>query len=304
MFANSECALCNLKCGADRGAAAGFCGIDDKLYIAHWGLHFGEEPFLIKGGGSGTIFFAGCSLRCRFCQNHRISRWPLEQGAGVSEYGVESLVDIFFKLKSAGAANINFVSPTPYVPFIGLAVKEAKLAGFNLPFVYNSHGNDSLETVKSLADIIDIYLPDMKYGSDELGLKFSGVDGLYSYGRETIKAMYEQKGALELNADGRAVCGVAVRHLVIPGEIESSLGVMDFLETIDRKLTVSLMSQFHPPFHDGLYGHLNARLTRDEYGRVVSYAEALGFENLLIQDVKSSDNYLPNFGRKKVFADI
>ena len=301
---NAKCALCNLKCGVDRGAIVGFCGIDDKLHIAHWGLHFGEEPFLTTGGGSGTIFFAGCSLRCRFCQNHQISRWPAEPGVSVTEYGVEFLVDIFFKLKSLGATNINFVSPTPYVPLIRFAVKEAKLIGFNLPFVYNTHGNDSPETVKNLADVIDIYLPDMKYGSDELGLKFSGVDGLYSRGMETIKAMYAQKGPLELDAEGRAVRGVAVRHLIIPGEIENSLGVIDFLETLDRKLTISLMSQFHPPFHDELYGHLNMRLTRDEYNRIVSYAETLGFENLLTQNIKSSSNYVPDFGQKNVFVDI
>jgi len=300
---NSECTLCNLKCGVDRGVQVGFCGIDDRLYIAHWGLHFGEEPFLIAGGGSGTIFFAGCSLRCRFCQNHQISRWPLEAGGGVTGYDAGLLAGIFFKLKNAGAANINFVSPTPYVPFIRSAVEKAKLAGFDLPFVYNSHGNDSPETIESLADVIDIYLPDMKYAGDELGLKFSGVDGLYSLGRETIKAMYAQKGPLELDAKGRAVRGVAVRHLIIPGEIENSLGVIDFLEGLDRKVNLSLMSQFNPPFHDELYSRLNRRLSLAEYKRIVSYAETLGFENLFLQDIRSGGNYLPDFERENVFTD-
>ena len=300
---NSECRLCNLKCGADRITAVGFCGIDDKLYIAHWGLHFGEEPFLTIGGGSGTIFFAGCNLRCRFCQNHQISRWPRRPSVGVVKYSPKSLVDVFFKLKDMGAVNINLVSPTPYVPFIRNAIREAKLAGFDLPFVYNTHGNDSVETIESLADIIDIYLPDMKYGNDEIGLKFSGIDGLYSRVKETIKVMYIQKGPLELNAKGCAMRGVTIRHLVIPGEIENSLNVIDFIESLSRKVSLSLMSQFNPPFHDALYSHLNRRLSRTEYERVVSYARALGFENLLTQDIKSGDNYLPDFGRKNVFID-
>ncbi|MCL2025874.1 MAG: radical SAM protein [Leptospirales bacterium] len=300
---NSGCALCNIKCGVDRRASAGFCGVNDKLYIAHWGLHFGEEPFLTIGGGSGTIFLAGCSLRCRFCQNYQISRWPRRPSTGVVEYNLKSFVDIFFKLKRRGAANINLVSPTPYVPFIRDAIKEAKLAGFDLPFVYNTHSNDTVETIESLADVIDIYLPDMKYGNDEIGLKLSGVDGLYSHVKETIKAMYAQKGPLELDADGRAVRGVAVRHLVIPGEVQNSLSVIYFLETLDRRMHLSLMSQFNPPFHDALYSNLNKGLSRAEYQRVVSYAKSLNFENLLTQGIESSDHYVPDFRRRNVFAD-
>jgi putative pyruvate formate lyase activating enzyme len=299
----SLCSLCNLKCGIDRSSALGFCGIDDGLYIAHYGLHRGEEPFLTLGSGSGTIFFAGCSLRCVFCQNYQISRLTGCRSAPaglVRSYSIGGLVSVFFELMDMGACNINLVSPTPYVPFIREAVTEAKRKAFPLPFVYNTHGNDSPETIESLADIIDIYLPDMKYGSDEAGLKFSGVDGLYSLGKKTIAAMYAQKGGLEFDANGMARRGVLVRHLVLPGQAENSMSVIDFLETLGRGIHLSLMSQFHP-LADAPAGSINRRLSRAEYKRIADYALALGFENLLLQDMESGADELPDFTKENVF---
>ena len=303
---NSKCALCNIRCNVIRELGAGYCGIDDKLHISHYGLHHGEEPFLSSFGGSGTIFFSGCTLRCRFCQNYQISRLRFDgknnNSIKKNEYSAKELTNIFFELKKMGARNINFVSPTPYVPFILEAVKEAKMAGFDLPFVYNSHGNDSLETIDSLNGIIDIYLPDMKYGNDETGFNFSGVKDLYSNAKNVIKRMYEQSGRLELDSNGVAIRGVAIRHLVLPGEIDNSLSVIDFLESIDRKMYLSLMSQFHPNASADLtYPHLGRVLSRDEYNRIVSYATALGFENMLVQEMESSNEYLPDFNRRNVF---
>ena len=303
---NSKCALCNIKCNVIRELNTGFCGIDDKLHISHYGLHHGEEPFLSSFGGSGTIFFSGCTLRCRFCQNYQISRLRFDGKKNnfteKNEYSAKELTNIFFELKKMGARNINFVSPTPYVPFILEAVKEAKLAGFDLPFVYNSHGNDSLETIDRLYGIIDIYLPDMKYGNDETGFNFSGVKNLYSNAKNVIKRMYEQSGRLELDSNGVAIRGVAIRHLVLPGEIENSLSVIDFLESIDRKMYLSLMSQFHPNTSADLtYPNLGRLLSADEYNRIVSYATALGFENMLVQEMESSSEYLPDFNRRNVF---
>lgn len=302
----TKCNFCNIKCGAVRAFETGFCGIDNKLHISHYGLHHGEEPFLSAFGGSGTIFFAGCTLRCRFCQNFQISRLrfggsPIKT-TGSKEYTVEELAGIFWKLKKMGARNINLVSPTPYVPFILDAAASVKAAGFDLPFVYNSHGNDSPEVIESLAGIIDVFLPDMKYGNDEIGLRFSGVGGLYSHGSAAVKKMYELAGRLELDSQGMAVRGVALRHLVLPGEIENSLSVIDFLEGIDRKMYLSLMSQFHPIVSfDGMYPHLSRPLKAVEYDRVVVYAETLGFENMLIQEMESSAEYLPDFTRGNVF---
>lgn len=301
-----NCTLCNFRCGVDRSLKTGRCGIDDRIYISHYGLHRGEEPFLTGSYGSGTIFFAGCTLRCRFCQNWQISRWTIKSGtAGVETVSVERLVGIFRELESMGAANINFVSPTPYAHHIRDAINEAKNTGFGLPFVYNTHGYDSVETIESLSGLIDIYLPDLKYGDNETGKKFSGAPDMYSHGKLVIKAMYEQAGLLQLDEKGLATKGLAVRHLVIPGHIESSMQVLDFLETVSRRIHISLMSQFHPFGEniDSEYPELNRTLRPDEYGRVAEYAHTLGFRNLLLQEMESHRNYLPDFNDDTVFKE-
>lgn len=300
-----KCNLCNLRCGVDRSFRTGWCGIDDKIYISHHGLHRGEEPFLTGRHGSGTIFFAGCTLRCRFCQNFQISRWKTADGSdSVMTVSADRLAEIFFDLKSMGASNINFVSPTPYVPHIIDAVIKAKSGGFDLPFVYNTHGYDSPETVDSLSGVIDIYLPDMKYGDDELGRRFSGVPGLYTKGKECIKKMYDQAGLLKSDSGGSAISGIAVRHLVLPGHPENSFQVLDFLESVDRRIHISLMSQYHPceGNSDMEYPELNRTLLPEEYNRVVDYAQNLGFKNLMIQEMESHISFLPDFGRDDVFS--
>jgi len=301
-----KCNLCNFRCGVDRSVIAGRCGIDNQIYISHYGLHKGEEPFLTGKHGSGTIFFAGCTLRCRFCQNFQISRWKLSSGTGdVEIVTVDRLTDIFRELESMGASNINFVSPTPYVLQICEAVKIAKNSGFNLPFVYNTHGYDSPETVDLLNGLIDIYLPDMKYGDDATGKKFSGAPGLYTHGKECVRKMYHQTGLLQFDSDGAARKGTAVRHLVLPGHVENSLQVIDFLESVDRRMYLSLMSQFHPfeGNRDPEYPELNRTLRGDEYERVVDYASNLGFENLMIQEMDSHISYIPDFDLDGVFKN-
>ena len=300
------CNLCNFRCGVDRSIKKGRCGIDDHIYIAHYGLHKGEEPFLTGYSGSGTIFFAGCTLRCRFCQNWQISRWTPESGSsGINKITTSRLVEIFYELESMGAANINFVSPTPYAHKISKAISIAKKKGFTLPFVYNTHGYDSIETIDSLSGLIDIYLPDFKYGDDETGKKFSGAPYMYSHGKKIIKKMFEQAGLLNLDSHGVAKKGIAVRHLVIPGHVESSLQVLDYLERLDRMIHVSLMSQYHPcgENYDHEYPELNRCLSRDEYERVTDYALTLGLKNLLLQDLESHLNYLPDFNDNTVFRE-
>ncbi len=301
-----DCILCHFRCGVNREIRPGRCGIDDNIHIAHYGLHKGEEPFLTGQYGSGTIFFAGCTLRCRFCQNWQISRWTVKSGdTGIETVSVKRLVDIFRELEAMGAANINLVSPTPYAHHISEAIIRAKEAGFTLPFVYNTHGYDSIETIEFLNGLIDIYLPDLKYGDDETGKNFSGAPEMYSYGKLVIKAMYEQAGLLQLDERGLVTKGLIVRHLVIPGHIESSLQVLDFLETVNRRLQISLMSQFHPCNEtvEDKYPELKRTLRPDEYERVVDYAHILGFKNLLLQETASHKNYLPDFDDDVVFKD-
>jgi putative pyruvate formate lyase activating enzyme len=306
----NKCNLCNFKCGIDRAGHTGRCGLDDKIYVSHYGLHRGEEPFFIKNRGSGAIFFSGCTLKCRFCQNFQISRWRISnQLSKVDVVSIDSLVDIFYSLKSIGASNINLVSPTPYADKIREAITKVKDAGFDLPFIYNSHGYDSTETIESLSGLIDIYLPDMKYGDDYLGKRFSGAPGLYTKGKECIEGMYNQVGILKLDAHGSALKGIVVRHLVIPEHIDSTFQVLDFLESIDRKIHISLMSQYHPlsvnkdQDQDKDYPELNRTLKRDEYKRVVDYAVNLGFKNLLVKGMDSHTSHIPDFNRDRVFED-
>ncbi len=301
-----KCTLCNFRCGTDRESFTGRCGIDNCIHISHYGLHRGEEPFLTGTHGSGTIFFSGCTLRCRFCQNWQISRWNVGSADNVETVSPDRLIDIFYELESSGAANINFVSPTPYAHHIKDAIMNARKRGFSLPFIYNTHGYDSTETIDSLNGLIDVYLPDLKYGDDETGKMLSGAPGMYTHGKQVIKRMYEQAGLLRLDSNGLAVKGVAVRHLVIPGHIESSLQVLDFLESVDRRLHISLMSQFHPCGEkpDSLYPELNRTLSHSEYDRVVDYAHTLGLKNLLIQEMASHGNYLPDFDTNHVFTEI
>ncbi len=301
-----KCMLCNFRCNIDRNEQTGKCGIDNRIHIAHYGLHRGEEPFLTGGTGSGTIFFAGCTLRCRYCQNWQISRWTVNKGnPGIETVTVERLMDIFKELEKAGAANINFVSPTPYAHHLSDAVRTAKSEGFSLPFVYNTHGYDSIETIESLNGLIDIYLPDLKYGDDETGAKFSGAPGMYSHGKKLISEMHKQSGSLQLNEKGLALKGIAIRHLVIPGHLESSMQVLDFLETVGRDNYISLMSQFHPcdGNYDNRFPELNRTLLPAEYERIVDYANTLGFKNLLLQEMESHRNYLPDFNDETVFKD-
>lgn len=301
-----DCTLCNFRCGIDRSRRIGRCGIDDQIYVSHYGLHKGEEPFLTGRYGSGTIFFAGCTLRCRFCQNWQISRWSVRNKTCDAEtVSIDRLAEIFHELYSMGAANVNLVSPTPYAHKIKDAIIAVKKKGFPLPFVYNTHGYDSLETIESLEGLVDIYLPDLKYGDDETGKKISGAPDMYSHGKLIIRKMYNQTGLLQINGQGLAVKGIIVRHLVIPGQIDSSMQVLDFLETVDRKINISLMSQFHPceSNFDNEYPELNRTLYTGEYDRIVDYANILGFKNLLLQEMDSHKNYLPDFNDETVFKD-
>lgn len=292
-----KCNLCGFFCNIERSKKSGACKIDDGIYISYYGLHHGEEPFLVGKGGSGTIFFLGCNLRCQFCQNFQISRWENKKRISGTEKKVtiEELVKIFFELKEQGAVNINFVSPTPYVYQIAEAVKTAKEKKIDLPFVYNTHGYDSQEALKLLDGIIDIYLPDAKYADDQIAFKYSGVKNYTSINQNAIREMYRQVGQLEIDARGMGLKGLAVRHLVLPNNLDNSLKVLDFLASFGSEISISLMSQYHPVAKLEINSELQRTLSKTEYEQVVRYAQDLGLENCLIQEMDSHDNYLPDF---------
>ena len=233
----------------------------DKAIVASWGPHFGEEPPLVGQRGSGTIFFSGCNLKCIFCQNYDIAH--LCQGQEVSD---EELCQIMLELQELGCHNINLVSPTHAVPNILAAIRLAAKQGLRLPLVYNTGGYDSLETIKLLEGIIDIYMPDMKYGEPEPAKDFSKADNYTEINFAAVKEMHRQVGNLLIGKNNVAIRGLLVRHLVLPGRLAGTKKVMEFLaHNISRNTYVNIMAQYIP--HYKAVGHplLGRRIRTSEY---------------------------------------
>ncbi|HOO73254.1 MAG TPA: radical SAM protein [Spirochaetota bacterium] len=300
-----NCNLCWHHCNIDRAVTTGRCGLDRGIYVSYRGPHFGEEPFLIGDKGSGAVFFMGCNLRCVFCQNHQISRWTVHRPLPPRAETItsEELAEVFLEFQDRGLATVNLVSPTPHARGIARALETAKRRGLALPVVYNTHGYDAPEALDLMNGLVDVYLPDMKYGSDPAGERCSGIPGYWTRARETLQIMFEQTGHLRIGENGIAIRGMSVRHLVLPGDSENSFEVLDFLATFGRKISVSLMAQYHPL--DGpcaMPPGLDRTLTQDEYDRVVDYALGLGLENCLVQELDSHCDFLPDFDRKDSFS--
>ena len=293
-----DCSLCPLCCGVDRLAGeVGACGAGARAGVAVAQPHFGEEPPLVAGGGSGAIFFTGCPLQCRFCQNHQISR-----DASPHPLGPAELAQIMVGLQEKGCANINLISPTHVVPQILEAVEVAVPLGLRLPLVYNSHGYESLETLALLDGVIDIYLPDAKYGCDQAARRLSGVRAYVSRNRQALAEMHRQVGGLRVGVKGRAVCGLLVRHLVLPGDLARTGQCLARLaEDLGTDVVLSLMSQYRPAADAGALPPLDRSLTFEEYAEAVEAAGRLGFTDLWIQDPGSRDLWAPDFEKDDPF---
>jgi len=276
-----KCHLCPRKCGTLRldGEHKGVCGAGRVLKISSHNLHFGEEPPISGSNGSGTVFFTNCNLHCVFCQNYPISN--LGNGRNVTE---EGLAKMMLELQEEGAHNINLVTPTHYVPQILEALGMAIERGLHIPLVYNSGGYESIETLRLLDGIIDIYMPDAKYWSSELAEKYSHAADYPQINRLALKEMYRQAGDLTLDSHGVAVRGLLVRHLVLPGVIEDTNKVLEFLaREISPQVYISLMSQYHPCYNAFKYPELSRRLTTEEYDTAREYADHFGLTNGWLQ---------------------
>jgi len=249
-----------------------------KPKIASYNIHNGEEPPVSGPRGSGTIFFSGCGLRCIFCQN-----FPISQLLNGNEVSVEEVAGYMLFLQKKGAHNINFVTPTHYVPQIVEAVYIASQRGLKLPLVYNSSGYEELQTLKLLDGIIDIYLPDMKYSSDENALKYSGVNNYVEINRLAIKEIYRQVGPLTTDEHGIARRGLIIRHLVLPGDISGTEDVLRFICELDPAIPVSLMSQYFPAHRANNFPELKRHLKREEYTRMLHLLEKYMLENGWVQ---------------------
>jgi putative pyruvate formate lyase activating enzyme len=264
----NPCTLCPRKCEVRRSKGEiGFCGIADIPVVSSVGPHFGEESVLVGRGGSGTIFFAGCNLGCIFCQNFDISH----QCYG-HKVTIEKLAQSMLELQRYGCSNINFVTPTHVIPAIVAAIELAREKGMSLPTVYNSGGYDSVETLKLLDGFIDIYMPDMKYSDSEVAKELSSAPDYPQVNFVAVREMHRQVGDLHVEK-GLAVCGLLVRHLVLPENLAGSFEIIDFLtEQISPKTTINVMDQYRPCYKASSHPKINRRPTLEEIGCVRRYA--------------------------------
>jgi putative pyruvate formate lyase activating enzyme len=261
-----SCSVCPRKCGVNRlKGEIGFCGVGREPKIASYNVHTGEEPPISGVKGSGTIFFSGCSLRCLYCQN-----FPISQLRNGREVTTQELADMMLHLQFKGCHNINLVTPTHFVPQILAALPFAWKRGFDLPLVYNSSGYDSLETLRLLDGVIDVYLPDMRYSDDKVAEKLSSVEDYVEVNRQSIREMYRQVGNLVTDELGIAKKGLIIRHLVLPHNLAGSEQTFRFIsEKISPEVYVSLMGQYFPSFKAGECVSINRKITPEEYESAV-----------------------------------
>ena len=293
MLSYSTCMLCPRKCGVDRTAGkTGFCGMPDRLTAARAMLHYGEEPPIAGSFGTGAVFFSGCTLRCRFCQNREISLG--RKGKTISS---EELRDIFLRLIDEGAQSIDLVTPTQFLPSI-LPALSPKLS---VPVVYNCGGYERVEVLRELDGLVDIYLPDFKYADNALAARYSGAADYFEVAAAAILEMYRQVGGFIIE-DEQLRRGLLIRHLVLPGAVDNSLRVIEWVaEHFPKKdVLFSLMSQYVPS--PELPAPLNRRLTPEEYEGAESWLELCGIENGYTQDLSAaSDELLPEFNFEGIY---
>ena len=296
----TSCTCCPRNCRVNRvEKKVAACRVGAAIQISHVGLHFGEEPPISGTKGSGTIFFAGCNLRCVFCQNYQISqefqRFPTRT------LTIDELASGMLRLQDAGAHNINFVSPSHMVFQMADAILAAKEKGLTIPVVYNTNGYDSVDALRQIRGLVDIYLPDIKYMDNSLGKRFSGVRDYAEVIPGVLGEMLDQVGQLQLDNDGIAVRGLLVRHLVLPGHLDNSRKCLRFLADLSPDIFVSIMSQYSPQHKAGQYPEINRTLTENEYDEIIEVALDLGLENAFVQELESQEHCLPDFAQESPF---
>lgn len=298
----SDCTLCPHECHVNRfEGGRGYCGADAGMNIASICIHRGEEPSISGPEGICNIFFSGCNLRCIYCQNHEISQPGLCYQAGGQD--IDGTLKTIVNILSDGVEAVGFVSPSHVVPQVKAIIKGLKIKAFRPVTVYNTNSYDKKEVLRSLEDLIDVYLPDYKYVTPSLSFEFSGTDDYPEIALRAIMEMYYQKGSvLTTDQVGRALKGILLRHLVLPGHAEESRKVLKTLaEEVSTGISLSIMSQYHPTPYVSSHHDLKRTLYREEYDSVVKAMEELGFRNGWIQDMDSYNNYRPDFSKKHPF---
>lgn len=304
MEVSVKCNLCPRMCNADREKELGICRMPWEIYAARAALHMWEEPCISGNNGSGAVFFTGCTLGCVFCQNRQIALG--KQGEKTDE---SQLAEIFLRLQEQKANNINLVTPTHYALSIIKAVKKAKNQGLKIPIVYNTSCYERIETLKSLEEIVDIYLPDMKYTDSVYSAKYSNAPDYFKAAKAALAEMVRQQPvpafADEYEADKRGIeknmmtKGVIVRHMLLPGLIKDTKAVIKYLyETYGNDIYISIMNQYTPmPFVKNI-SELNRKVTKREYDKAVDYAIELGVVNGFIQEGDTADeSFIPDFSK-------
>lgn len=285
---SKNCALCPVSCGQDRTKRAGYCGADNKISIAKYGLHPYEEPCISYKNGSGTVFFSGCSLRCAFCQNYEISR------ARVGEEADEKrLAAIFAELEEAGAENINLVTGAHYVPQIAAAFEIYRP---KIPVVYNTHAYEKLDALALIDRYIDVYLPDLKYFSPKISARYTGRSDYFEYASAAVAFMAKRKADIR---EGKMYAGCIVRHLVLPLCTDDSVKIIEWFSALRSPAYFSLMGQYTPHGEIGDLPELKRRITPREYAKAKNALVRCGVENAFVQELAAADEkYIPDFSEK------
>jgi len=294
----ASCDICPRECHVNRlEDELGFCHSGHLPIVSTVCAHWGEEPAISGTRGSGTVFFGNCNMRCAYCQNYQISQNWKKQKSKETDY--RTLAESMLYLQDElGCHNINFVSPSHFVPQLVRAVLEAVPMGLRLPLVYNTSGYDSVTSLKELDGIINIYLPDLRYASDDSARKFSRTPDYVVRARQAIKEMYRQVGDLIVDDFGLAQQGLIVRHLILPNELAGSEESLIWLaQELSPTVTVSIMSQYLPTHRALKIPLLSRNISTAEYERVISLLSALGMENGWVQEMGASENYVPDFER-------
>lgn len=288
-----ECRICPRNCGVNRNQGElGFCRVPSDIILARAALHHWEEPSISGTRGSGTVFFSGCNMGCVYCQNHEIALGI--QGRQIPE---ARLSEIFLELEEKGAHNINLVTPTHYAPQIRDAIIAARKMGLSIPVVYNSSGFENVDTLRMLDGLIDIYLPDFKYYSDELAIRYSRAKGYKDIALEAVKEMVRQTGEPIFDDEGMMKRGTIVRHLSLPDSLGDSKDILMLLkDTFKGQVYFSIMNQYTPLEVSSKFPELQRKLTPEEYEELVSFGKLLGIKKAYIQEGETQDeSFIPPF---------
>lgn len=295
----SKCNICPRNCGVNRAINHGICNVSWNVRIARAALHYWEEPCISGDNGSGAVFFSGCGLHCVFCQNEEISH-----GLG-EEITINRLSEIFLELQEKGANNINLVTGTQFIPAIVEAVQSARAYNLTIPIIYNTSGYETVDSLKMLEDIVDVYLPDFKYFDANLALKYSKALDYPEVVKRALDEMFRQQPKVIFDENGFIIKGVIVRQLLLPGHVKDAQNIISYLHNkYGDNIYISLMSQYTPMSHIASdYPELNRRVTGREYKRLVDFAIDLGVENAFIQErTVAKESFIPDFNGEGIHA--